>query len=417
VAAWARGLVAVLGVVALVVVVDFFYWRQSAEFSIQSELNLRFAGRASLASALERYPKLRPPLYPVLLWLAEACGVAATRVNEILFLATLPLLYLLSRRSLGSVRPFHPVLLYAAANFNYVNLHQPTAEGLFVLLSLVLVLGLADVSREEEGWLPLALVTAAAAGLCLTRYFAVYFAMPLVAWNILRRAPGPLPRRLMSLSAVLAAALVPLLPWMWVARRETGFWTGVDRLAPRTFPEGASHWAELTGLRANLTLWLKTVVVDFFSPTLYAAHSVVTRPYRPSLVEWALAGLSAMALVVALVAWRRRGRERSRSLEEGYERPLVAQAFVLYNVMTLATWTFANNDPIYTRFLYPSYVFLVLLGFYAYADVRRWTASPWGPLAFKLLYASLLVIHVIRNVDAVALPVRYGALYPVRFLI
>lgn len=416
-AAWARRLVAVLAVAAVVALVDFFYWRQTAELSIQSELNLRFAGRASLASALERYPKLRPPLYPILLWLAEAFHIAAARVNEIVFLATLPLLYLLARRSLGTVRPLHPVLLYAVANFNYVNLHQPTAEGLFVWLSLVLVLGLADVSREDEGWLPLALVTAATAGLCLTRYFAVYFALPLVAWSVLRRAPGALRRRAALLSAVLAAALWPLLLWMGVARRETGFWTGVDRLAPRTFPEGAAHWAALTGFRANLTLWLKTLVVDFFSPTQYAAHSVVTRPYRLSLVEWALLGLAGVALAAAAAAWRRRGRERSRSLEEGYERPLVAQAFVLYNVMTVATWCFANNDPIYTRFLYPSYVFLVLLGFYAYADVRRWTASPWGPLAFRLLYASLLVVHCLRDVDAVALPVRYGALYPVRFLI
>jgi len=171
------------------------------------------------------------------------------------------------------------------------------------------------------------------------------------------------------------------------------------------------------GFRASVKLWLKTLVVDFFSPRVYAAHSVVTRPYWPSLVEWTLVALSALALVVAVAAWRRRGREKTRSLVAGYERPLVIEAFVVYNAMTLATWSFANNDPIYTRFLYPSYVFLVLLGFYAYADVRRWSAAPLGPLAFKLLYAALLVVHVLRDVDAVALPVRYGALYPVRFLI
>jgi hypothetical protein len=415
--AWARSLLAVLAVVAVVLVVDSFYWRQSADLSIQSELNLRFAGRATLGSALERYPKLRPPLYPILLWLAEHAGIAARRVNEILFLATLPLLYVLARRSLGGVKPMHPVLLYAVATFNYVNLHQPTAEGLFVLLSLVLVLGLADIAREDEGWIPLALVAAATAGLCLTRYFAVYFAVPLVAWNVLRRAPGTLVRRVAALSVLLAVSLLPLLAWMWLARRETGFWTGADRVAPRTFPEGAAHWAELTGFGAHLTLWLKTVVVDFFSPTLYAAHSVVTRPYRLSSVEWALVALSAITLAFAIAAWRRRGRDRSRTLEPRYERVLVVEAFVLYNVATVVTWTFANNDPIYTRFLYPSYVFLVLLGFYAYADVRRWTGSPWGPLAFKLLYAALLVVHVIRDVEAVPQPVRYGALYPVRFLI
>ena len=413
--AWARGLLAALAAAAVVLLVDFFYWRQAAELSIQSELNLRFAVRASLASALERYPKLRPPLYPVLLWLAEASGLSALRVNELIFLATLPLLYLLARRSLGGVNPIHPVLLYAAANFNYVNLHQVTAEGLFVLLSVILLLGLGRIARDDPGWLPLAVVTLATAGLCLTRYFAVYFAVPLVALNVLWRAPGPWPRKARDVAASLALALAPLLAWMWAARRETGFWTGVDRVAPRTFPEGAAHWVGLTTGQANVRLWLKTLLVDFFSPALYAAHSVVTRPHRPTSVEWTLVVLSAVALAFAVAAWRRRGGERSG--DEGPERGLVVQAFVLYNAATLLTWSFANNDPIYTRFLYPSYAFLILLGFYAYADVRRWTASPWGPLAFRLLYASLLVVHFVRNLQAVALPVRYGALYPVRFLI
>jgi hypothetical protein len=413
--AWARGLAAALAVAALVLIVDFFFWRQSADLSIQSELNLRFVGRDSLVSALERYPKVRPPLYPVLLWLADASGISALRVNELIFLATLPLLYLLARRSLGRVNPVHPVLLYAVANFNYVNLHQVTAEGLFVLLSVLLILGLGRVSREDEGWLPLAVVTLATAGLCLTRYFAVYFAVPLVAVNVLWRAPRPLLRKARDAAVSLALALAPLLVWMWAARRETGFWTGVDRVTPRTFPEGAAHWAGLTTTQANVRLWLKTLLVDFFSPSLYGAHSVVTRPHRPSAVEWTFVALAAAALVLAVAAWWRRGPERSR--EEVPERALVAQAFLLYNAATLLTWSFANNDPIYTRFLYPSYVFLVLLGFYAYADVRRWTASPWGPLAFKLLYASLVVLHCIRNLQAVALPVRYGGLYPVRFLI
>ena len=239
--------------------------------------------------------------------------------------------------------------------------------------------------------------------------------MPLVILNVLWLAPGSWLRKARDVAACLAAALAPLLLWMWMAKRETGFWTGVDRLAPRTFPEGAAHWAGLTGAQANVTLWLKTLLVDFFSPSLYAAHSVVTRPYRPSAVEWVLCVLAVAALAGAVVAWRRRGRESPR--EEGHERALVAQAFILYNAATLVTWSFANNDPIYTRFLYPSYVFLVLLGFYAYADVRRWTASPWAPLAFRLLYASLIVVHCLRNVQAVALPVRYGGLYPARFLL
>ena len=413
--AWARGLLAALAAAALVLLVDFFYWRQSAELSIQSELNLRFAGRDSLVSALERYPKLRPPLYPALLWLAEATGLSALRVNELILLATLPLLYVLARRTLGRVNPLHPVLLYAVANFNYVNLHQVTAEGLFVLLSLLLVLGLCGIAREDEGWLPLAVVTLATAALCLTRYFAVYFAVPLVVLNVLFLAPGSWIRRARDTAVSLALALAPLLVWMWIARRETGSWTGADRMAERSLPQSAAHWAGLTSPGANARLWLKTLLVDFFSPSVYAAHGVVTRPHTPSAVEWTFVALSAAALLIAVAAWRRRGAERSG--DERPERALVAQAFLLYSAATLLTWSFANNDPLYTRFLYPSYVFLILLGFYAYADVRRWTASPWGPLVFRLLYVSLLVVHCVRNAQAVALPVRYGALYPARFLL
>ena len=412
--AWARVFLVLLAAAALVLLVDFFYWRQSAELSIQSELNLRFAGRPSLLSALERYPKLRPPLYPILLWLSAAAGLSPLRVNELVFLATLALLYVLARHSLRGVHPIHPVLLYAVANFNYVNLHQTTAEGLFVLLSLVLILGLGLFSREAEGFVPLALVTVATAGLCLTRYFAVYFAVPLVILNLLRLGPGSWLRRARDTAVSLALALAPLAVWMWIARRETGSWTGADRMEARTLPEGVAYWAGLTTPAANVRLWLKTLLVDFFSPDLYAAHSVVTHPHRPSAVEWTFVAMAGAALVAALLAWRRRGGD---GRDEGPERALVAQAFFLYNAATLLTWSFANNDPIYTRFLYPSYVFLILLGFYAYAEVRRWSASPWGPLAFKLLYAALLVVHCARNVEAVALPVRYGALYPVTFLI
>ena len=31
-----------------------------------------------------------------------------------------------------------------------------------------------------------------------------------------------------------------------------------------------------------------------------------------------------------------------------------------YLVALIAVWSFANNDPVYTRFMYPAYAFLIL---------------------------------------------------------
>ena len=87
-----RRLALVLGLLALFALVHVLASRQTGFVSIQGQTNLWFVAHRSLGVALEEYPKVRPPLYPVLLWLAAHAGVSAAWFNQALFDATLLLL-------------------------------------------------------------------------------------------------------------------------------------------------------------------------------------------------------------------------------------------------------------------------------------------------------------------------------------
>jgi hypothetical protein len=388
-----RALAAVLAVFLLVPLIEVVQRRQSGDLSPQSRINAHFAERPSLTSALRLYPRYWPPLYPTLLWLAGRIGVTAERVNQLFFVLTLVLIALYSALHLAGVHSFLPVLLFAVGHYNYVNVYQYISETLFTFLSLALVLLLLRYRRTARGR-DLALLALTGAALAATKYMALFWAIPLAALHMTLDAPGPLKRRMAHTAAFLAASALPVGAWMGLAYAESGYLTGSDRFAPR--------FAELTTFDKNVLFTGKTLLVDFASLEKYASHAVINAPYRPSAWEWAVAAvaLAAVGATVLVV--------RSERAADAWPTParLVAEFFAAYVVVLIALWTIGNNDPVYTRFLYPAYPFLVLLGFHAYAAVRARTASPWPRLPFQLLYALLLVTQAVRDYHAVALPLR-----------
>ena len=119
-----------LCVVAATFAANVLLARQSGEQSIQAQLNERFAERP-LGAAFEKYPRLRPPLYPLALWSAGRAGVAPATFQVFALDATILALALYGRRFLGAPAACALVLGYAVAHWSHVNVHQRTAETLF----------------------------------------------------------------------------------------------------------------------------------------------------------------------------------------------------------------------------------------------------------------------------------------------
>ena len=400
----ARRLSALAGALLVVLLVHVLQGRQDGPLLVQAQRNLVFAD-SPLGLAMERHGYLRPPLYPLLLWAGVQVGIPPPRTDELLFLAALGLVALYARRALPGVRPLWPVLLLAVAHFDHVNVYQPVAETLFVALLLLLTLGLLREQREGSH-ASLVIVVAATAGLGLTRYFALFFPVPVVAANLALLPPRPLGSRLKRAAAALAVGLAPVAWWLFEARRHTGYWTGADRSAPRHLPEVVRHWEQLTGLGSQLALTAKTLLIDFFSPVFPAGLAVVTRPWRPGVFETAglllclVAGLSCLRVVLSgrpagLPPWRDETRDG------GF---LVLELVLAFYGATLAVWTWGNNDPINTRFLYPSYALLVLLGFHAWSLVK--SEGALARAAFRALYAFVLAAQLWRSLFALPLPIR-----------
>jgi hypothetical protein len=60
-----------------------------------------------------------------------------------------------------------------------------------------------------------------------------------------------------------------------------------------------------------------------------------------------------------------------------------------YLACLLVLWTAGNNDPIYTRFLYPSYAFLGLSAAHVYSHVKA-SAAAAAHRPFQALYLWML---------------------------
>lgn len=373
---------------ALVLFVHLGFAGQTAGQIQQARLNLRFARDASFLHAVERYEPMWPPLYPTLLWGLKRIGIEPVVANELLVITSLLLLWLVARRITTGLSPAVPVALFAIAHANYWNLHLVVSEALLVPLALASVLALLRFQRTPD-WSSLLLLSAALSAACVTRTFALFWLVPFFAWIVWPRA-GAGRAMAPKLAVGAAAILAPTLLWMAHTYRATGFLTGQDRLGARQWDSAIRHWQGTTDLPHNTWFTLKTLAADFLSPLHYANHPFVDFPWQPEPLEWLCLG-AAFAAVVLIVGLRLRsvisggtaGAE-TRLLSRAPEA-LPLQLVLVYLFWTLTLWTAGNNDPIYTRFLYPSYVFVVLAACGAYARLEPGDRA--GRLAFVLLAA------------------------------
>ena len=377
--------------------------------SLQSRTNHRFVvEHPSLVKALESYPGVWPPLYPIGLKTAAGVGFPIRRANQILFYITLAWMFWWVRRSIPEIHWGWPLLFFCLASFNYEVMSQLVPENLFVPLSLFVFSAMTSYSERPSSGalLNLSLLCSAA---CATKYIGLFWLLPLGATQIFFARPGNPARRVFHLGAFVLISVLPVGIWMGYQYEKTGFLTGIDRFEAKTEAVGNE---DLITFGANVWLTVKSVLLDFFSISRSADHATINHPYQPDWALYAFAGLFA-----AIVLANRKGiRQLASGMQDGgrvwWREPwqqlrlsrrsplwVMGGLATTYGIVLIVLWTVGNNDPIYSRFVYPLYPFLVLLGFAGYARARwHGELDRWARWSFWGFYGLLLFVHVYKTI-------------------
>lgn len=364
---------------------------------------------ASLPAALR--PGIWPPGYPLVLLAARQLHWPASTVNLGLLCLTLLLLFTLSRRGLPTLSPVWLPLSYSLCAFNYYNNAQFTAEVLVVPLSLLIVQLLAAYLRQPRAPTLLAL------SLCcslvfLSRYHALLWLAPVVVGNLLFPVATPRQGTVSHLTPFAVVAFGPVAAVLVANYHASAYVTGMERFhwASRPLPTAIAYFATSTGVNDNVLLLGKTYILDLFSPFEYATHDANRLAHSPSFAE-AIVGSAFLVVVGGLALGlyryvRRHGTpgETVAAWRHASAVTLFAvECFLAYILMTLLVWSIGNNDPLYTRFLYPSYVFLFIGIFAGCSFLMRQETSNALRLYCRLLMILLLVVNGYKLVVTMSL--------------
>lgn len=396
-------LVSFLFAVAVLLLALCAFQHQQGAQSPQASSNLAAAENPSLRAAIMEYPKWWPPLYPIALWLFAHAGLPVRYFNLLCLIGLLALVWLFFRRNVPNVHPAFPVTLLAITYSAYANSHMQTSESLFVLLAFFSTWVLAHYLDAPTVAKAL-LLGAIASATVLTRLFGLFWVVPLVVVYLWFSPPGrPLRERGCHVAAYLGVLLPAVIPWLAWVKSLTGSFSGMNRLADRNFPESISHWSELTDLGTNVKFTIKTITIDFFSPSRIASHNVVNETLL--LPQEYIAPFTIVLLTTAVTMSAVYIHFRRTSSSELGIRSLLCSArmlpvsFALTYVLSLVcVWSLTNNDPIYTRFMYPSYVFIILSFFSAYSWLKDRQTRLWYLIPFYLLYLLYAAMNLSRIV-------------------
>jgi hypothetical protein len=373
-------------------------------FTLQSRENVEFADAATLSEGLKGYYAAWPPLYPTVLYLLNRLGIAPLLCN--LFIYVLNVIWfswILGKLGLKAPERFLLIAAYAAGAFHYHNLAtQIVSEGLFLLLVQLSFSALMRY-RRRNSWAMLFALAALSSLAILTKYIALFWVVPVVLLGIIVSTKGALAKaRNSAIYAAVSAALA--LPWFIYIYRATGYLSGWDRSEERQLEQ-------LTDFLHNLFYTVKAAYIDFFSRD-WAAKMTMRRDFPFQAWDWLmLVVLAFVVSVICIMIWRsfrktgRPGRKGFMEWIDGCPYLALLSLFsASYLVCLLVLWTFGNNDPIYSRFLYPWYPFVLLTLAGIYQIKAQTSPGSLSRSAFFLLFMAVLASQVYKSV---VLCIRY----------
>jgi len=387
--------VAVLATVALAAA----YADRHVLVSPQGRQCLRAAASLQETGALDVAPgrpfAYFPPLYPALLAGLAAAGLppgaAVAAVNAVALVGGLLLFAAAARRMAGRTWIAATILFASLATHPYL-FRMARPDALVAGASLLAILAgsrYADAHRRRD-----LLVAALACAVATTaRYMAAFALLPIGGWILLRASCRPGRGRALDVAGFVAVAAGPLALWLLRNRARTGYLTGMSRTAWR-------EAAESTDLGTNVAGTLKSVALDLGGVRAMGVrdlvYDVAALPHPAA--TWIVVGIVVLAgaAAAALAARRPRAAEpRTEPPDAARLARLVAAWSAAYVVAMIAVWTWANNDPIHTRYVAPLYGFGILL---AARAAERARAVPGGRAVRALLAIAALAIAAV-NVD------------------
>ncbi|MBI4847165.1 MAG: hypothetical protein HY808_01120 [Nitrospirae bacterium] len=346
-----------------------------------------------------------PPGYAILLFLARSINISPDWTNLLLFFCTLFLLHIYSKKYISNINPIWLFLFYSICAFNYWNLSQFTAEALVIPMSfLVYFTLLAYVNKQT--YISLVILSVLSSIIFISRYHAMLWLFPLMIINIVLLNSRTQWRQKYQLLLFNIISLGPIGLLLLKNYKNSGYFTGMPRVGYeyRNLSGKYSYLAE-TSFCNNVMLTLKTFLLDFLSPFKYPDHEVNHLPYDFSIIEIGLFILFILTLfIIFLTLIKHRKNINSGSLLKAFITDLqnlsalivLAEFFFGYILITIIVWTFTNNDAIYSRFLYPSYSYFILLMFAGFSFVKLKTSSTTVRLPFIALYLSVMVINLYK---------------------
>lgn len=360
-----------------------------------------FAEADTYGAALDAYNFRRPPGYPTLLFAAHHAGFPIRFVNEVLLAVSVVAFHSLARRTLRHVDAAFPTALYAVLACHYVCYGQLVDEALFVPLAILAMWALAR-DAEAPSIARAAEVGAWCSAACLVRTFALAWIVPVCGVALLVRGTARLPRRLLRAAVFSAIVVVPTALLMLYVRSRTGFLTGMDRTAYETRPpiRNLETFAAQTGPVESTLRIVQSYAVDFSSPRRTADLGTLAPPFtlRGQEVLFALLFVAGLAGLAACAVHGFRARRRDAAASREAQAPDASRSVAsltalaanvgLYFVAVVAIWTFGNNDPVYSRYVLPSYPFAILLATAIYD--RSLAAGP--PARWRMAVRGLYVL-------------------------
>jgi len=365
---------------------------ETAEFAPDDVRNYRWAKGGSLRDILAPDTPLKPPVYPVYLFAADALGADDIRyANLAVLLFLMGLVVAIAAKSLSTVETVFLALFVTAFVPFYSSAILLISYPLFLITALACFLATVSYCRNP-GRAQLMVLSMCLAVACFTHYIGLLWLLPvsLICIALLYRDDW---RTLLKHWLVLSLiALPPTLIFMFSGDQEPGAIAGMDRFA-RIRVDGYSWWLSFG---ETLRDFLTTFVDDF--STLVTSHYAAG--YQDHWLEYLLNTpllLSAGFLFYSGIRKTFKPAIAMQGSEAGDAQVywLVAAAYLAsYVFVILAFWPVSSNDPLYTRFLLGIYPFVFMFVARGYSLMRE--QRPGYLLWFQIALAGLLLVQVYK---------------------